>query len=104
MTCLCQEYSACGCDDNANTTYLDTLVGNGSAADMNSTLAHIGNVNGTKTLVLNGTLPNGTDDTSSDTDNASDTGDTSGAARQKLLEYSGFWVVGAIVGATVWLL
>lgn len=90
-------YSACGCDNNSNTTYLDSLVGNGSAADENSTLIHIGVVNGTKTLIINGTLPNGTNDTTSTTSGA-------GAGRQTLLEYSGFWVVSAIVGATVWLL
>ena len=90
-------YSACGCDNNSNTTYLDSLVGNGSAADENDTLIHIGIVNNTKTLIINGTLPNGTNDTTSTTSGA-------GAARQTLLEYSGFWLVSAIVGATVWLL
>ena len=100
VTCLCQMYSACGCDNNSNTTYLDSLVGNGSAADENSTLIHIGLVNGTKTLIINGTLPNGTngtDDTTSTTSGA-------GAARHTLLEHSGFWLVGAIVGAIVWFL
>ncbi len=92
-------YSACGCDNNSNTTYLDSLVGNGSTADENSTLIHIGNVNGTKTLIINGTLPNGTNDTDSNSNST-----TSDAARQNMLEYSGFWLVGAIVGATVWLL
>ena len=94
-------YSACGCDNNSNTTYLDSLVGNGSAADENSTLIHIGMVNGTKTLIINGTLPNGTNDTSNDT---TSTTSGAGAAGQTLLEYSGFWLVSAIVGATVWLL
>ena len=102
VTCLCQQYSACGCDNNTDTSYLDSLVGNGSAADENSTLVHIGNVNGTKTLIINGTLPNGTNDTDSSTSSSSST--TSGATRQDLLEYTGFWVVAAIVGATVWLL
>lgn len=96
VTCLCQMYSACGCDNNSNTTYLDSLVGNGSAADENSTLIHVGDVNGTKTLIINGTLPNGTNGSTSST--------SSVAGRQSLLEYSGFWLVGAIVGATVWLL
>lgn len=100
VTCLCQMYSACGCDNNSNTTYLDSLVGNGSAADENSTLIHVGNVNGTKTLIINGTLPNGTNGT----DDTSSSSTTSGAARRNLLEYSGFWLVGVIVGATVWLL
>ena len=101
VTCLCQMYNACGCDNNSNTTYLDSLVGNGSAADENSTLIHIGLVNGTKTLIINGTLPNGTNDTTSD---STSTTSGAGAARQTLLEYSGFWLVSAIVGATVWLL
>ena len=74
---------------------MDSLVGNGSAADENGTLVHVGDVNGTKTLIINGTLPNGTNGTSST---------TSGAARKQLLEHSGFWLVGAIVWATVWLL
>ena len=95
VTCLCQKYSACGCDDNGNTTYIDDLLGNGSIADQNSTLVHVGNVNGTKTVVLNGTLPNGTDDSSSD--------DTSGATQQTILELSGFWAVGAVVIATVFI-
>ena len=61
VTCLCQMYSACGCDDNANSTYLDVLLGDGSPKAENGSLVHVGVVNGTKTVVLNGTLPNGTD-------------------------------------------
>ena len=95
VTCLCQEYSACGCDDNGNATYVDSLLGNGSAADMNSTLARVADVNGTKTLVINGTLPNGTD-------NSTTTGSTSAGFKQVGLESSGFWVMGVIVGLTVW--
>jgi len=98
VTCLCDKYSACGCDDPSNSTFLDSVVANGTN-DQNSTLYRIGNVNGTKTLILNGTLPNGTDNSTSDT-----TSPSSGASRNHLLENSGFWVVGAIVGATVWLL
>ena len=95
-------YSACGCDDPNNSTFLDSVVGNGSAADENSTLIHIGNVNGTKTLIINGTLPNGTDNS---TDNSTtSSGTTSGSSRNYILENSGFWLMGAIVGATVWLL
>ena len=99
VTCLCQQYSACGCDDNNNSTYLDSIVGNGLPSDENSTLVHVGDVNGTKTLVLNGTLPNGTDN--STTSNSST---TSAGVRQAVVENSGFWLLGAIVGATVWLL
>jgi hypothetical protein len=27
VTCLCQQYNACGCDDDGNTSYLDSLLG-----------------------------------------------------------------------------
>lgn len=92
MTCLCAKYSACGCDDNNNSTYLDSLLGNGSAADQNSSLVRVGNVNGTKTVVINGTLPNGTTD---------DSTSGGGASRQNMFENAGFWVLVAIVAATV---
>ncbi|MCJ1374011.1 hypothetical protein MMC20_005241 [Loxospora ochrophaea] len=94
VTCLCQQYSACGCDDNGNTTYIDSLLGNGSAADENSTLVRVGVVNGTQTVIINGTLPNGTDSTSA----------AGPSLRQTALESSGFWLVGAIVASMVWLL
>ena len=92
-------YSACGCDDPNNSTFLDSVVGNGSTAAENSSLVHAGNVNGTKTLVINGTLPNGTDNSTS-----SGSTSTSDSTRRYVLENSGFWLMGAIVGATVWML
>ncbi|MCJ1430333.1 hypothetical protein MMC29_008251, partial [Sticta canariensis] len=97
VTCLCEKYSACGCDDNNNSTYLDTILGDGTPGSQNSSLVHVGDVNGTKTIVLNGTLPNGTDTTGNDTDTTSS---ASHASKRLLLEMSGFWVVGALVGAT----
>ncbi|EUC30080.1 hypothetical protein COCCADRAFT_104822 [Bipolaris zeicola 26-R-13] len=60
VMCLCQEFSVCGCDENDDQQYLDDLVGNGSYAALNKSLITVSDVNGTKTLVLNGTLPNGT--------------------------------------------
>lgn len=98
IECLCAKYSACGCDDNNNSTFLNSIIGNGSASDENSTLVHVGIVNGTKTIIINGTLPNGTDTS------ANSTGSSSGAAGRQVAELSGYWVMGAVVGATVWLL
>jgi len=60
VMCLCQEFSVCCCDENDDQQYLDDLVGNGSYAALNKSLITVSDVNGTKTLVLNGTLPNGT--------------------------------------------
>jgi len=104
VTCLCQQYSACGCDDTNDSTFLDSVVGNGSSADENSTLIHIGIVNGTRTIILNGTLLNGTDMDNSTDNSTSITGSTSGTTKSFVLEISGFWLAGAIVGATIWLM
>lgn len=101
MTCLCEQYSACGCDDANNSTFLDGILGDGNLANLNKSLVNVGNVNGTKTIVLNGTLPN---DTVADASTSTGSASTSAANRQLLLETSGFWLLGAIVGATVWFL
>jgi len=93
VTCLCDQYSACGCDDDGNTSYIDSLLGDGTASSQSQSLVRIGNVNGSKTVVINGTLPNGTDDSTSTT--------TNGALSQKVLETSGFWLVAAIVATTI---
>ena len=108
VTCLCQMYSACGCDDNANSTYLDGLLGNGSAAAENGTLVHVGAVNGTKTVVLNGTLPNGTDTNSAGAAPTTTPTPTSGAAARRVGrmvgEGGGVWILGGVVGVAVWML
>ncbi|KAL9636199.1 MAG: hypothetical protein Q9164_002975, partial [Protoblastenia rupestris] len=98
VTCLCQQYNPCGCDDNKNATYLDQIIGDGSRQSMNTSLVHIGDVNGTRTVVLNGTLPNGTKST------APTSTSKSASIRRSVLENSGFWLVGAIVGGIIWLL
>jgi len=60
VMCLCQEFTSCGCDENGDQQYLNDLIGNGSYAALNKTLVTVSDVNGTRTLVLNGSLPNGT--------------------------------------------
>jgi hypothetical protein len=92
VTCLCAQYQECGCDDNGNTTFLDSLIGTGDYAALNKTLVNVADINGTSTIVLNGTLPNGTT-TSGGTE------DANGA--QRMLEASGYWVMIALVGCTV---
>jgi len=69
VNCLCQQYSVCGCDDNDDTTYLSSIIGDGSPSSMNQSLIRVADVNGTSQIFINGTLPNGTtadgaDDTS----------------------------------------
>lgn len=59
VECLCQEYQTCSCDGNQDDAYLGDLVGNGSVAALDGN-ARVANVNGTNTLLVNGTLANGT--------------------------------------------
>jgi hypothetical protein len=88
VTCLCQEYSDCGCDENDDQGYLKELVGNGSYAALNKSLVTVADINKTRTLVLNGTLENGTD-----ADSAARvlTPSTVGG------KFWGYWVAGLIV-------
>ncbi|KAL8812982.1 MAG: hypothetical protein Q9200_000609 [Gallowayella weberi] len=97
--------TACGCDDNEDTEYLDSIIGDGT--NLNESLVHIGpDEKGVQTIVLNGTLPNATDSEadSSDTSSASSstTSSSSAATTQRIMESCGIWVIGAMVGATVW--
>ena len=60
VVCLCQQYAECGCDGNDNATYFDALLGNGSYPALNKSLVNLADVNGSKTVVINGSLENGT--------------------------------------------
>ncbi|KAG8533777.1 uncharacterized protein KY384_001518 [Bacidia gigantensis] len=93
---------ACGCDDNNDNSYLDSVIGNGSFNGLNKTLVNVANVNGTKTVVLNGTLPNGTDTTASSSSSSSSS--TSGASSLVVGESAGLWALGAFVGGMLWML
>jgi len=89
VTCLCQEYSPCGCDENSDQKYLNDLVGNGSYSALNKSLVTVSDVDGTRTLVINGTLPNGT--------TAPGGTDDSAAIHLKVGKYAGYWVMASIV-------
>jgi hypothetical protein len=93
VVCLCQEYSVCGCEENDDQQYLNDLVGNGSYAALNKTLVTVSNVNNTKTLVLNGTLPNGT--------TAPGGEDEGAAASLRVGHYAGYYAVAMMVVAGV---
>lgn len=87
-------YYECGCDDSGNTTFLDSIIGDGTYANLNKSLVNVADINGTSTIVLNGTLPNGTT-ASGGTDNAN-------AAMRSITQAGGYWVMIAIVGMTVY--
>jgi hypothetical protein len=86
---LCQEYSPCGCDENDDSSYLNSIVGNGSYAALNKSLVTVSQVSGTRNLVINGTLPNGT--------TAPGGTDDSAAMSLQAGKYAGYWVMASIV-------
>jgi hypothetical protein len=88
-------YAECGCDDNGNTTFLDSLIGDGSYSGLNLSLVNVADVNGTSTIILNGTLPNGTTASGG-------TEDAFSAGARTVIEASGYWVMVALVGMTVY--
>lgn len=91
VMCLCQEFTSCGCDENDDQQYLNDLIGNGSYDALNKTLVTVSDVNGTRTLVLNGSLPNGTT-----APGGTDDGEGS-ANNLGLAKYTGYWAMSLIV-------
>jgi hypothetical protein len=64
---------------------------------LNQSLVTVADVNGTSTILLNGTLPNGTTASGGDEDAIQST-DSAGV--RTLVEASGYWVMIAAVGLT----
>jgi len=95
VQCLCAMYAECGCDDNGNTTFLDSLVGDGTYSKLNQSLVSVVDYpNGTSIIAINGTLPNGTT-------LPGGTEDATGDAIRSIAQASGYWVMIALVGCTV---
>ncbi|KAI9682200.1 MAG: hypothetical protein M1817_000254 [Caeruleum heppii] len=102
VQCLCQQYSECGCDDNDDDDFLTSILPNGTDTNtLNRTLVAISDVNGTKTIVLNGTLPNGSSEITAGSTSSSS---SSAGFRQAAFEHVGWWVMVAVVGSSVWLI
>ncbi|CEL06729.1 hypothetical protein ASPCAL09901 [Aspergillus calidoustus] len=92
VICLCEQYASCGCEDNNNSTYYESLFD--GTQPKNTSIVKVTTVNGTQTIAINGTLPNGT--TAVDPD--------SGAATLNLRQASGYWVMAAIAASAVYAL
>ncbi|KAF4339056.1 hypothetical protein FBEOM_7057 [Fusarium beomiforme] len=95
VLCGCSKYEQCACDDNNNTEYFNDLIGNGSYAALNKSIVNVAEVNGTMTILINGTLPN---DTALPDDSASDN-----AAMRHFSEALGWWPAVVAVMATVFI-
>lgn len=88
VLCLCGEGQVCGCDENDDQTYINDLVGDGDYAKLNKSLVTVSDVNGTRTLVLNGTLPPGT---------TAPGGEDGAASALGVGQYAGYWAIGLTV-------
>ncbi|KAK4242679.1 hypothetical protein C8A03DRAFT_11152 [Achaetomium macrosporum] len=95
VTCACDPYNECGCDENGDNQHLNDLVGNGSYAALNKSVITVADVNGTSTILINGTLPNGT--TAAGGTESPNAGD----GFRALLQHAGWWPVVATVCAIV---
>ncbi|OBT70115.1 hypothetical protein VE03_00558 [Pseudogymnoascus sp. 23342-1-I1] len=106
VQCLCEEYNECGCDDNENAQYQKDILGNGSYAALNKTLVTVADINSKSTIILNGTLPNGTTAAggTEDADGTSTatTGD-SFSLTHGMMRSGVYWVMAAVVGSAVFL-
>ena len=92
VTCLCAAYEECGCDDNSDLQFMNDIIGNGSYGALNSSVVIVTDVNGTKTVAINGTLANGT----------TASGGTDGAAGMLRTPYqTGLWLLAGITGYAV---
>lgn len=104
VTCLCQEYSVCGCDPTDNSTFLANMLTNGSDSGppVNSTnVRTIDWGNGTIASYINGTLDNGT--TASGGTDPSNESQVSPATKVAI-DYAGYWIMIGTVLASVTLM
>lgn len=85
VDCYCGRYAQCGCDSRNETDYVNSVANNQS-------VARVADVNGTDTLLINGTLPNGT--------TVAQAGESKAALLSSGLGQIGGWAV--IGGAVAW--
>ncbi|KXX80147.1 hypothetical protein MMYC01_204145 [Madurella mycetomatis] len=105
VICACDPQNMCGCD-NGTTAYMNDLIGDGRYTTLNHSLVTVADVNGSSTILINGTLPNGTTAPSGGTGPSGGTAPSggesvAGTGLQALLEGLGWWPVVAAVGAIV---
>ncbi|RSL41916.1 hypothetical protein CEP53_012474 [Fusarium sp. AF-6] len=95
VICGCGRYEVCGCDDNNDTAYYDELIGNGSWEALNKSIVTVAEYKGNITILINGTLPNGTTVPEQDS--------PAGLGMRGMIEALGYWPAVAAVAATVFL-
>jgi len=110
VQCLCEQYQECGCEENTDPTYISSVLGNGTINALNQTLVQVSTVNGTSTILINGTLSNGTTSASSassttsttpTTSAGSSTGAAAGRVGGKAMGVIGWVVVGGAIACSL---
>ncbi|EXL64718.1 hypothetical protein FOPG_19028 [Fusarium oxysporum f. sp. conglutinans race 2 54008] len=92
VLCGCSRYEYCACDDPDSAPYFKEFIGSGSYEALNKSIVDVAEVNGTKTILINGTLPN---DTALDGDK-----DKNSAPTRYVVGTFGYWpAVDVVVGA-----
>lgn len=101
VNCLCAAFQVCGCDDNEDPAWISSLIGDGSYAQLNKTLINPVLINGTSSIFIDGTLPNGTTAPGGTEDPLLPPSTNAGAGMGRILEAVGFWPVVAAVAVMV---
>lgn len=100
IVCGCAEHRECMCDEIKDDRFWDELVGDGDYGKLNKSLVDVTKRKGKTTLVVNGTLPNGTTAKSLDEDDYKEYLTNAAARAGTVL---GTWALLAWVGAAVYL-
>jgi len=99
IICGCAEDSVCMCDEIEDDDFWDELIGDGDYDKLNKTLVDVSEVNGTTTILVNGTLPKGTTVESDDED---DYAEYLTNAANTALQTLGLWpAIGAVAGVVM---
>jgi hypothetical protein len=88
VVCGCRTYAVCGCDYTDDTSYMASIIGDGRYETLNKSLVSVADYEGSRTIFVDGTLPNGT--------TAPGGTDDAGVA---LAPLKGYWPVMVLAGA-----
>lgn len=105
VRCLCEEFLECSCEEENDEDYLQFLIDDSDVEDLDEEIVAFNTVNGTMTLVINGTQPNGTeslgDSSDESDDNLFDDDDLSAGIKQAAVQLSGWSFVAGMVALMV---
>lgn len=99
VTCGCAADVECGCDYEDTPEYkqyMSDLIGDGSYAGLNKSVVNVADVKGKSTILINGTLENGTTAAGGTEDP-----NAAGGGLRAMLQHVGWWPVAAAVCAIV---